>query len=653
MHFQNIIPHQGLTQNPSIVVQQHQQAQQVGQSRIRRITLDHYQSSPIRVPIEETAPTQTITRRVVTTTQNESSMSQQVHASPHQVSYKKYYDMNEPMPNMETPVFRKSETQHNQVIQQATIQPFEGSAQQHTSIQNQHANMQRTIRETLPQVQVQNTVVLERNRSSYALHQPTSIHTYNPAPRPSTPILLSQHTRSPQELLLSTNEPTVKYSVQSRESGQAIIDVRTSELSNIIEKVHRMEGEMQDLRHKNQHLLDLVSLQNNYEQMLAAKNSETFSSNGHVHVRKSVRVNAEEASKQSEEIQKLAAELNELKLKNEELTSKLAKAENESKKAEKLKEEHQALQQEMGQMDELKLKIATLEVSSKASKEEFQTYIRNQSAREEALVKENNQLKAELANDQSDNTILQYELKKLDDILQNEPSKDDFEQMQQHMQSLQQQNSELHEAYRAALRDGERKAQQYSINAEEILEAHLGDYRALEKAYLELKEQRERMAEGFEQKERELESTVELLRKKLENMSVELEELSHERNELIEQLHQKEQTSDQGSHGDEIVVINEIEHLEQPTPGSPTISHGEPKISHMISKEMNLESSNVMMKNTMMNMETELNSLNETINKQLLKIEKLKSDRFEVTMRLLFTLSEVERLQSERPFRGL
>lgn len=642
-------------QNPSIVAQQQQQPQQLIQSKIRRITLEHYQASPIRVPLEEQSQTQTITRRVISSTQNESSINAQINASPHRVSYKKYYDPKELATNIETPVFRKAEPQPQQVIQQPVIQPFDPSIQQANPLQNQTMNIQRTINriESNPQTQYQNSVVLERNRSSYALHQPATAHTFIPAPRPSTPILLSQHTRSPQELLLSTNEQTIKYSVQSKESGQANTDVRTNELSNIIEKVHRMEGEMNDLRHKNQHLLDLVSLQNNYEQMLAAKTSETFSSNGHVQIRKSVNVNAEETSKKSEEIHKLTAELNELKLKNEELISKLAETEKKSIKAKKLKEEHKALQHEISQMDELKLQIATLEEASRSAKEEFQTYIRNHSAREETLVKEINQLKADLANAQSDNTILQFELKKLDDILQNEPSKDDFEQLQQHMQSLQQENSELHEAYRAALRDGERKAQQYSINAEEILEAHLGDYKALETAYLELKGQKERMTEGFEQKERELEETVELLRKKLENMSVELEELSHERHELIEKLHQKEQSTDNGPHGDEIVVINEIEQLEQPIPGSPTLSHGEPKISQMISKEMNLESSNVFMKNTMINMENELNSLNETINKQSFKIEKLKSDRFEVTMRLLFALSEVERLQSERPYRGI
>jgi peptidoglycan hydrolase CwlO-like protein len=74
--------------------------------------------------------------------------------------------------------------------------------------------------------------------------------------------------------------------------------------------------------------------------MITAKTSDTFSSNGHINVRKSVRVNSEETNtKSSEEIQKLTAELNELKLKNEELTGQVTKYKHKSEKAKKLKKE--------------------------------------------------------------------------------------------------------------------------------------------------------------------------------------------------------------------------------------------------------------------------------------------------------------------------
>ena len=52
-------------------------------------------------------------------------------------------------------------------------------------------------------------------------------------------------------------------------------------------------------------------------------------------------------------------------------------------------------------------------------------------------------------------------------------------------------------------------------------------------------------------------------------------------------------------------------------------------------------------------METELASMTEALNRHASKIDKLKEGRFELTMRLLLALSEIERLQSERPYNGI
>lgn len=654
MQFHNVFPQTGGSNAP---VQPYPttytpyMGQQPVQSKIKRITLEGYQASPIRNPNEEPSQGQTFAKRVVTTTYNEGSQQQIVTGSPMKVSYRKYYDAPPPAhPEAQTFIRDSARVIENQngyrqvphflpEHQRPSYQPMQVQVNQ---------NMPRV--ESLPKVQFLNSIVFDKTHSTFSTN-----HGAN-----HSQVIFS----TPNQKDFNVTDQAQQHSLISREGEHR--EPQPSEMTNILGKVSRMENEIGDLRRKNQQLLELVSLQNNYEQIIAQKQTERAPAIAPAQRQDIPLAFAPETISQPQILnktdqeghptdpakQQLADENTRLKAENEKLSQDIAKAKEKLKKAKAAKSQLKKVQTEAESAEELKSQLSILDKANMKIRAEYNTLNERHANREKLLREENEALKHSLGNARSDAEVLRVELEKLDNILQNQPPAEEFDVLQQLCNALKKENQDLHEAYINSMHDKDQSKRKYSQETQSILEEHLKRYNNLEKAYMELKDQKEAMSKGFEKKETELEETVELLRKKLENLSGELEELTNERNDLIEKMHRRDHSSDHSNRGDEIVVINEIEHLEHAELRSPALSQGQDtRISQMISKDMNIENFKGFPKNVVANMETELATMSETLNRQNSKIDRLKAERFEGTMRLIFSLSEIERLQAERPFR--
>ena len=506
-------------------------------------------------------------------------------------------------------------------------------------------------------------------RTSSSITGTNTLAPSNPTNRQSSQSLKSsiviEHINHPtdDEFKLSTEGPKFYQPVE----------IKPSDLEDIYSKLSKVQNEVFELRDKNQELLNIMNNQSQtytsntgnehppnlrfsvQDQVNGKEDPKTYLSGYQSSLNtKSPKMDTKQNSTYNTTIvnDSQAENLKNLEIDNEKLKANVLKYKKKSKEQKIAIQQLKELKINSDKDEEIKASLTLYKEQSEKSLMKLETYADALQADNENFQNENKELRTQIKELFEENQAFRDHFENVSK--QNEDRNKDIDLIVQENEALQKEIDNINESSLTIIREKEAQIRSIMLEQQGNFNLKQKELEKMQTAFEKLSNVYEKEKEETITRENEQQNYIESLQEEIKTLEDRFEELMVERDELNDKISQINTKTEQGG---EIVVIDEINVNEvettnpkrkQSETNGAEKSFDNDKISKLISKDMNLEISDAMGGSNVESLENELEFTKEILQKQSYKIEKLDLKLLETSMRLVFSLSEVERLRSKK-----